>query len=99
MSKVYTRFQTKTAQNPHPMGGTYLYGLYKGVQPPPPPPPTRGGATESIRQVMIRLSYIMLGLFFKRFTEAKHLALFKRFSEHFPGKYFFSSEKITLKHS
>ena len=31
--KVYTRFQTKTAQKPYPMGGTYLYGLYKGVPP------------------------------------------------------------------
>ena len=30
MGKVYTRFQTKKAQ----MGGTYLYGLYKGVPPP-----------------------------------------------------------------
>ena len=35
MSKVYTRFRTKTAQEPYPMGGTYLYGLYKGVPPPP----------------------------------------------------------------
>ena len=37
---MYTRFQTKTAQKPYPMGegGTYLYlyGLYKGVPPPPP---------------------------------------------------------------
>ena len=33
MGKVYTRFQTKTAQKPYPMGGTYLYGLYKGVPP------------------------------------------------------------------
>ena len=36
MGKIYTRFQTKTAQNPHPFGGTYLYGLYKGVPLPPP---------------------------------------------------------------
>ena len=35
MDKVYTRFQTKTAQKPYPMGGTYLYGLYKGVPTPP----------------------------------------------------------------
>ena len=33
MGRVYTRFQTKTAQKPYPMGGTYLYGLYKGVPP------------------------------------------------------------------
>ena len=38
MSKVYTRFQTKKAQkNPGHLGGTYLYGLYKGIPPPPPP--------------------------------------------------------------
>ena len=24
-------FQTKKAQKPFPLGGTYLYGLYKGV--------------------------------------------------------------------
>ena len=29
MGKVYTRFQTKTAQKPYPMGRTYLYGLYE----------------------------------------------------------------------
>ena len=38
MGKVYTRFQTKMAQKPYPMGGgTYLYSLYKGVNSPPPP--------------------------------------------------------------
>ena len=31
MGKV---FQTKTAQNLTQWGGTYLYGLYKGVPPP-----------------------------------------------------------------
>ena len=35
MDKVYARFQTKTAPKPYPMGGTYLYGLYKGVPTPP----------------------------------------------------------------
>ena len=34
MSKVYTRFQTKKAQNPTRWGGTYLYGFNKGVSPP-----------------------------------------------------------------
>ena len=85
MNKVYTRFQTKTAQEPNPLGRHIPIWLIQG--------------TESIRQVMIRFSYIMLGFFFTRFTEAKHLASFKRFSEHFPGKYFFPSEKIKLKHS
>ena len=33
MGKVYTYFQTKKAQNPTRWGGTYLYGLYKGVTP------------------------------------------------------------------
>ena len=27
MGKMYTGFQTKTAQKTFPMGGTYLYGL------------------------------------------------------------------------
>ena len=31
MVKVYTRFQTKKAQEPYPLGGTYLYVLYKGI--------------------------------------------------------------------
>ena len=41
IGKVYTRFQTKTAQKPYPMGGgtyRYLYGLYKGVPTHPPSP-------------------------------------------------------------
>ena len=39
MGKIYTRFQTKTAQNLYPFGGTYVSGSYKGVPLPPPPPP------------------------------------------------------------
>ena len=31
MGKIYTRFQTATAQNPTLSGGTYLYGLHNGV--------------------------------------------------------------------
>ena len=44
MGKVYTRFQTKTTQNPTRWGGTYPYGVYKGVPPllPPPPSPEAG---------------------------------------------------------
>ena len=34
----YTHFQTKKGQKPTLWGGTYLYGLCKGVPPPPPPP-------------------------------------------------------------
>ena len=41
MGKIYTRFQTKTVQNPHPFGGTYVSGSYKGVPLPPPPPHSR----------------------------------------------------------
>ena len=37
MSKGYTHFQSKQAQNRTLLGGTYLYGLYKGVPPPPRP--------------------------------------------------------------
>ena len=33
MGKVYTRFQTKTAQNPYPMGRHVPHSLYKGVPP------------------------------------------------------------------
>ena len=33
MGKVYTRFQTKTAQKPFSMGD--IYSLFKGVLPPP----------------------------------------------------------------
>ena len=38
MVKIYTLFQTKTAQNHTLWGGTYLYSLYREVPPPPPPP-------------------------------------------------------------
>ena len=38
MGKVYTRFETKTAQKPYPIGRPKPnYSLYKGVPPPPPP--------------------------------------------------------------
>ena len=33
MCKFYTSFQTKTAQKPYPLGGTYLSGLYKEYPP------------------------------------------------------------------
>ena len=42
MGKLYTRIQTKTAQNPTLRGGTYLDGSYKGIPHPPPPPPSTG---------------------------------------------------------
>ena len=32
-AKIYAHFQTKKVQKPYPMGGTYLYRLYKGVPP------------------------------------------------------------------
>ena len=38
MVKIYTRFQTKTAQKPYPLGlHIPIYSLYRGVSPPPPP--------------------------------------------------------------
>ena len=33
MVKICTRFQTKTAQKPYPLGRTYIYSLYRGVLP------------------------------------------------------------------
>ena len=33
MGKIYTRFQTKKAHKPYPMGRTYPYGLYNEVPP------------------------------------------------------------------
>ena len=37
MGKVDTRFQTKTAQKPNPLGWHLrIYALYNGVPPPPP---------------------------------------------------------------
>ena len=40
MGKVCTRFQTKTVQNPYPLGRHNIYGLYKGV-----PLPHRGSGS------------------------------------------------------
>ena len=37
MGKVYALFQTKTAQESHPLRRKYLYGLCKGVAFPSPP--------------------------------------------------------------
>ena len=37
MVQIYTSFQTKTAQKHTLWGGTYLYGLYRGVPPSPGP--------------------------------------------------------------
>ena len=34
MGKIYTRLRLKRGKNPTLWGGTYLYGLYKGVLPP-----------------------------------------------------------------
>ena len=48
MGKVYTHFQTKTAQKPTRWGGTYLYGLYKGVPP----------GVEEIRVIAIAFVYL-----------------------------------------
>ena len=31
MSKIYSRFETETAEKPYLLGRTYLHGLYKGV--------------------------------------------------------------------
>ena len=38
MGKVYTRFQTKTAQKPLPDGAAHTYMAYIRDYPPPPPP-------------------------------------------------------------
>ena len=38
MAKVYTRFQTKTTQNPSPVGRHIPIGLIQGSSHPPPPP-------------------------------------------------------------
>ena len=47
MGKIYTHFQTKTAQKPYPLGLSRTYKAYIGEYPPavitntdPPPPPT-----------------------------------------------------------
>ena len=36
MSKIYTLIRPKRHKNNNLWGGTYLFGLYKGVPPPPP---------------------------------------------------------------
>ena len=38
LAKCILVFGPKRPKNPTRWGGTYLYGLYKGVSPPPPPP-------------------------------------------------------------
>ena len=38
MGKVYTRFQTNTAQKPYPLGAAHNYMAYKRGNPLPPAP-------------------------------------------------------------
>ena len=58
---VYTRFPTKTAQKPYPIGGgggvgdTYLYGLYKGV---PPGQKTFSNALHLFKKTANSVTYI-----------------------------------------
>ena len=56
MGKLYTCFQTKTAQNPTRWGGTYLRSLYKGVLPPGYMP----GSREVLKKQNARQSKIFL---------------------------------------
>ena len=50
MGKLYTRIQTKTAQNPTLRGGTYLDGSYKGTA------LTALTATSAIRRIFAELN-------------------------------------------
>ena len=43
--KIYTRFQTKTAQKPYPLGRHIPIYLFRGVPPPP------GGVMSSFRAI------------------------------------------------
>ena len=56
MVKIYTRFQTKTAQKPSKTlwGGTYLHSLYRGV--PPPPPRERNSVSKHNSDVKVLLA-------------------------------------------
>ena len=56
MGKVYTRFQTKTAQKPTRWGGTYLYSLDKGVPPPP-------GSLTGFGLLRVQLRYVIAYVF------------------------------------
>ena len=51
MDKVYTRLQTGKAHTHTLWGGTYLYGLYKGVYPSPPRPRGLGSHFEVTENV------------------------------------------------
>ena len=63
MGKVYTRFQTKTAQNPHPMG-RYILGLHQGVNPPPPiPSPGRGMTFRTDTTVSLKFRLIHMHVY------------------------------------
>ena len=51
-------FQTKNAQKPHPLAGTYLYGLYKGLPPGPDPfqRPRPGLKMSEENSILVRLT-------------------------------------------
>ena len=44
-AKCIPVFRPKRRKNPTRWGGTYVYGLYKGVAPPPPPGATAAATT------------------------------------------------------
>ena len=70
MFKIYTHFQTKTAQKPYPFF-TYLYTRYRGVSPPPGGNPSfsyfEGPLIKILQQMhlMAVSDYLFLSDFFK----------------------------------
>ena len=68
MGKVYTRFQTKTAQKPYPMGRHISIWLNKGDPPPPPthprfPRPEHGcAAKQGMVLGVLSLKFLMQGV-------------------------------------
>ena len=56
MGKVYTRFQTKTAQKPYPNGAARNYIAYVGEYPPPPTHTPQG--TQAHNELLLCYSVI-----------------------------------------
>ena len=97
MGKVYTCFQTKKAPKNHTLwGGTYQYGLYKGVTPPPTPPPGREKILASRQVGCESKAYASFVLYLKVFIYFFMIYALNIFTTENNPRFLISTMEVTL---